>query len=58
MFLNRIQTPIGELLLVTDEAGNARAIDLTDYEYRMLRLLRLHYGSHEFKLEPAHNLGG
>ncbi len=57
-FLDRIQTPISELLLVVDKAGNARAIDWTEHESRMLRLLSLHYGKHEFKLEPAHNPGG
>jgi methylated-DNA-[protein]-cysteine S-methyltransferase len=40
----RCDTPIGRVLLVTDEAGRLRALDFEDYEERMRRLLRLHYG--------------
>jgi methylated-DNA-[protein]-cysteine S-methyltransferase len=58
LFIDRIETPIGELLLVADNAGNVRAIDWADYESRMLRLLRLHYGKDGFRLEPAHNPHG
>lgn len=43
--LDRIATPIGIALLVTDEDGVLRALDFHDYEARMLRLLRTHYGS-------------
>ena len=56
--VNRIQTPIGELLIVADHDGNLRAIDWTDYEQRMRRLLRLHYGENGFRLEPARNPNG
>ncbi|HQR90651.1 MAG: methylated-DNA--protein-cysteine methyltransferase [Caulobacter sp. 12-67-6] len=42
--LDRLTSPIGEILLVTDEAGRVRAIDFHDYASRMMRLLRLHYG--------------
>ena len=42
--LDRLASPIGEVLLVSDEAGRLRALDFHDYEPRMLRLLRLHYG--------------
>lgn len=58
LFIDRTNTPLGELLLVGDDAGNLRAVDWTDYESRMLRLLRLHYGTNGFKLEPAHNPHG
>lgn len=58
LFLDRIDTPIGELLLVVDDAGKLRALDWADYEQRMLRLLRLHYGRAGFKLEPAHRTQG
>lgn len=57
-FIDRINTPIGELLLVAHEAGTLRALDWADYESRMLRLLRLHYGENGFKLEPARNPHG
>jgi len=43
MQVDRISTPIGTALLVTDENGVLRALDFHDYESRMLRLLRLHY---------------
>jgi methylated-DNA-[protein]-cysteine S-methyltransferase len=43
--LDRLATPIGEALIVTDEAGFLRAFDWADREPSMARLLRLHYGS-------------
>jgi methylated-DNA-[protein]-cysteine S-methyltransferase len=49
LFLDRIGTPIGEALLVTDEVGCLRGFDWSDYEARMRLLLRRHYGS----LEPV-----
>jgi methylated-DNA-[protein]-cysteine S-methyltransferase len=58
LLMDRIYTPIGELLLVADRDGNLRAIDWTDHEARMLRLLRLHYGEHGFKVELASNQDG
>ncbi|HAL06961.1 MAG TPA: methylated-DNA--protein-cysteine methyltransferase, partial [Brevundimonas sp.] len=33
--LDRIATPVGEVLLVTDADGAVRAFDFTDYEARM-----------------------
>jgi methylated-DNA-[protein]-cysteine S-methyltransferase len=58
LLIDRIETPIGELLLVVDGAGKLRAVDWADYESRMLRLLRLHYGKNGFELEPAYNPHG
>jgi methylated-DNA-[protein]-cysteine S-methyltransferase len=43
--LDRLVTPIGEALIVTDEAGHLRALDWADCEARMAHLLRLQYGS-------------
>ncbi|MBV8536500.1 MAG: methylated-DNA--[protein]-cysteine S-methyltransferase [Alphaproteobacteria bacterium] len=43
--LDRLQTPIGEALILTDETGCLRALDWSDYEDRMALLLRRHYGS-------------
>jgi methylated-DNA-[protein]-cysteine S-methyltransferase len=43
--LDRLATPIGEALIVTDDAGFLRAFDWADRESSMARLLRLHYGS-------------
>ena len=41
--LDRLPTPIGDLLIVFDEADRLRALDWEDYEQRMRRLLRLQY---------------
>ncbi len=38
-------TPLGDILLVHDETDILRALDFTDYEDRLHRLLRLHYGA-------------
>jgi methylated-DNA-[protein]-cysteine S-methyltransferase len=45
LWLDRLATPIGEALIVTDEAGILRAFDWADCESSMARLLRLHYGA-------------
>jgi methylated-DNA-[protein]-cysteine S-methyltransferase len=42
--LDRLQTPIGTALLVTDADGVLRALDWQDHEPRMKELLRLQYG--------------
>lgn len=44
LILQRIETPLGEGLVVLDAEGLLRAFDWTDYEPRMRRLMRLHYG--------------
>ena len=43
--LDRLSTPIGTALLVTDAEGVLRALDWEDYEARMKDLLRLQYGA-------------
>jgi methylated-DNA-[protein]-cysteine S-methyltransferase len=58
LLIDRLDTLIGELLIVADRAGNLRAVDWTDHEIRMRRLLRLHYGDNGFRLEPARNPNG
>ena len=40
--LDRVATPVGEVLLVTDGEGAVRALDFADYEDRMNRLLVRH----------------
>lgn len=40
--LDRIATPVGEVLPVTDETGAVRALDFAGYEDRMTRLLGRH----------------
>src|SRR3546814_2494528 len=58
LLIDRLATPIGELVIVADEAGQLRAVDWTEYEARMRRLLRLHYGVAGFTLTPAPNSTG
>jgi methylated-DNA-[protein]-cysteine S-methyltransferase len=43
--LDRLQTPIGIALLVTDADGILRALDWEDHAPRMKQLLRLHHGA-------------
>ena len=43
--LDRLQTPIGTALLVSDADGVLRALDWEDHEPRMKQLLRLQYGA-------------
>jgi methylated-DNA-[protein]-cysteine S-methyltransferase len=43
--LDYLTTPIGEALIVTDEAGFLRALDWFDCEMRMRHLLRRQYGA-------------
>lgn len=57
LLIDRIETPIGEMLIVADREGHLRAVDWTDHETRMRRLLRLHYGETGFRLEPASHTG-
>jgi methylated-DNA-[protein]-cysteine S-methyltransferase len=45
IFIDRIATPLGEMLLAADEQGVLRAADFHDYESRMHKLLRIHYGA-------------
>lgn len=49
-------SPVGEILLVTDNDGALRALDFADYESRMHRLLREHYGDYELKEGAAPKL--
>jgi len=48
-----LATPIGKLVVISDEAGHLRAIDWTDYDDRMRRLLARHYGVGRVTLTPA-----
>jgi methylated-DNA-[protein]-cysteine S-methyltransferase len=47
--LDRLPTPIGTALLVSDADGVLRALDWEDHEPRMKDLLRLQYGAVELK---------
>ncbi len=63
LLIDRIDTPIGEMIIVADRDGNLRAIDWTDHEARMHNFLRRHYGNGRdgkdgFKLTPTRNPNG
>ncbi|MBI5320741.1 methylated-DNA--[protein]-cysteine S-methyltransferase [Bradyrhizobium sp.] len=47
--LDRLKTPIGIALFVTDGDGVLRALDWEDHEPRMRELLRMHHGAVELK---------
>jgi methylated-DNA-[protein]-cysteine S-methyltransferase len=51
--LDRLPTPIGVALLVTDDEEVLRALDWEDYGLRMQGLLRLHYGKVELRAAPG-----
>jgi len=44
LFIDRIESPIGTILVIHDSEERMRALDFHDYEPRMRRLLKLHYG--------------
>ena len=45
LYIDRLETTIGTLLLILDREEQLHALDFHDYEPRMRRLLRLHYGA-------------
>jgi methylated-DNA-[protein]-cysteine S-methyltransferase len=51
--LDRLRTPIGIALLVTDADSALRALDWEEYEPRMRELLRLQYGALVLEEAPA-----
>ncbi len=52
-YLDRVATPLGLTFLVFDTAGAVRAFEFEDYEARLMRLLRLHYGAVELRTAAA-----
>jgi methylated-DNA-[protein]-cysteine S-methyltransferase len=44
LFLSRLTSPLGDILLVTDEQQNLRALDFADHHAHLYRGLRQHYG--------------
>lgn len=55
--LDRLETPIGVLLLLQDADGRLRAIDWHDHEARMRRLLDRHYGAGAVALDAGDGSG-
>ena len=51
--LERIGTPTGPMLLVTDDEHRLRALDWEDHEARMRRLLQRHYGAEAVQLRDT-----
>lgn len=58
LLVDRLQTPIGELIVAVDEAGQLRLTEWTDHEDRIERRLRLDYGTDGCDLVPTLNPGG
>jgi methylated-DNA-[protein]-cysteine S-methyltransferase len=53
--VDRLATPIGDMLIVADHAGNLRATFWTDDEEEPRRYLTRHYSGAEIELESARN---
>ncbi|MGA0600205.1 methylated-DNA--[protein]-cysteine S-methyltransferase [Caulobacter sp. KR2-114] len=51
--VERIAFAAGVAVLMTDPAGRVRVLDFEDYEPRMQRLLRRHYGEHGWTVREA-----
>ena len=56
--IDRTATPVGELVLIADEQGRLRAIDWTDHEARLMKLLNTHYRADRFILREQRDPGG
>ena len=44
LFIDRVASPLGTMLVVCDPEGRVRALEFHDHEPRMRQLLRLHHG--------------
>ena len=53
IFLERMESPLGEVIVGTDKEGVLRVVDFADYEPRMLKLLERHYGQDKVTLAEA-----
>lgn len=58
LLADRTRTPIGDLIVVADEAGSLRAVFFADGEEKLARTLRTHYGANGFVLEAASDPAG
>ena len=56
--VDRLATPIGELIGVADGRGQLRALDWTDHEARLKHLLDRYYGKGRYSWAPAHDPAG
>jgi len=53
LLLNRIASPLGDILLVIDEDQRARALSFADHQSRFLRQLDERYGRYELRDVPS-----
>lgn len=58
LFIDRLPTPIGELVVIADGDGALRSIDWTDHDKRMRQLLDHYYGKGRYTLTPKRDPGG
>ena len=58
LLIDRMTTPIGELVIIADEKGRLRAVDWSDHEPRMLQLLARHCGKGGYSLTRRRDPGG
>jgi methylated-DNA-[protein]-cysteine S-methyltransferase len=58
LLIDRLATPIGELIVLADRNDKLRAIDWTDHEARLKHLLDRFYGKARYTLAPARDPGG
>ncbi|NQW49866.1 MAG: methylated-DNA--[protein]-cysteine S-methyltransferase [Rhodospirillales bacterium] len=56
--VDRLATPVGELLILADGEGRLRAIDWTDHEARMRLLLDRSCGTGRYSISAARDPGG
>jgi methylated-DNA-[protein]-cysteine S-methyltransferase len=49
----RLTSPIGEVLILTDAEGRLRVVEFADHPDRLQRLLTRHYGAQGHQLVPA-----
>lgn len=55
--LDRIDTPVGEMLIVQDDSERLRALDWQEYEERMYKLFDRYYGKGAVELIPGDGSG-
>ncbi len=53
LFEERIASPVGEIVVLTDATHVLRALDFADHDARMRRLLDRHYGPGGWTVAPA-----
>lgn len=56
--IDRLATPIGELVIIADREGALRTIDWTDHEKRMRQLLDRYYRKSRYTLTERRDPGG